>query len=362
MPVKLSYSSVNRYKACPNKFKYSKLYRSKKIPSVLPFGKAVEEGIMALLLGSSLQEALAVFEANWLTEDSFGDKRKIYGNTAVEYYTSDYDKNLIAGFMDQAMDLEATELTSKSNWQEAFEDIIDKHKKKKKTTAQEEAFFSKIMWNCCKVRGEIMIQSFHEQILPQVEEVVKIKGTPLVQKEVSFSNEEGDEIVGYSDVVLKLKKIDKPIIFDIKTSFARYSKHQIDSSEQLKIYSAALYEELNSRYAGYIVLVKKVKIAKSCSSCGHVREGLAKNCKQCKKGQYDKLSYSNDIQLVYKEFKENELEDVMEEYGKVAMAIKNNLFYKNASNCDQYNRKCDYYDLCWYHKKIEDIDYLEKKK
>ena len=361
--VRLSYSGANRYKTCPEKFYFAKRYKTKKINSAFFFGKAVEEGVTALLMGSTVTEAKRIFEDNLTTEDYNKEfARIIWDNPLVEFYASDYDRRLLVN-EDEKFNNYAKELLGEKakSWEEELEDVIERNKKKKRLKNGQQQFYNRVVWTCCLRRGNVMIESFEKDILPQIESVVKVKDQFLVQKEISLKNTEGDTVIGFIDYVLKLKNSSKPIIFDLKTSYARYDMHKLNSSEQLKTYVAGIGGAAGTSKAGYIVMVKKIKVNKSCDACGAKREGLAKNCKKCGKGKYTKMDFECDIQLVYKDFKEEDVDEVLEDYSQLAIAIKNNVTYKNAGNCNMFNRPCEFYEICWGKKKPEDLDYLEEK-
>src|SRR5690606_37128051 len=112
-------------------------------------------------------------------------------------------------------------------------------------------------------------------IYPEIEEIISI------QKPISIINEEGDEVVGFIDFILKIKGIEGPIIFDLKSSGRKYEEHKLDTSDQLRIYAAS--ENINN--IGYIVLLKQLEKTRSCHSCGAIKvNARLKNCESCKKG------------------------------------------------------------------------------
>jgi hypothetical protein len=361
--ISVSYSSGSRFKSCPEKYYKSKLYKTKLVPSALPFGKAVEEGIAVLLIGESLESALHNFESNWTQEHVRGQEyRQIFDNLDVEFYASDYDKNLIFGESDKQVEEWATELLgeSKEYWQDRFETLVTESKQRNLTEV-EQVFYNRVVWLCCLIRGKTMIEAFYHKELSKLK-LISFEDRPAAQVPISIKNEEGDEVNGFIDFIVTHKDYgDTPIILDLKTAAYPYPAHALDTSEQLRTYVAALGAKINSARAGYLVLIKKIKVEKSCDKCGAKREGLAKNCKACGKGQYTIPKLDADIQFVTKEYDTVELEDVLEDYMNVTVAIKNEVRFKNPSNCNQYGRKCEFYEMCWGRKKIEDLDHLEQK-
>lgn len=361
----VSYSAASRFKTCPTKYHLSKKYQSKLIPSALPLGKAIESGVETLLVGGSLEEALASFDKNWHTEALKADERRpIYDNLAVEFYASDYDKNLIIDENAEEVQKWADELVkSDLAWQEIFDNVGSQMKKdESQVSISELTFYNRVMWLSCLIRGKVMIKAFHDKLLPKLTLLKDDQGNYLKQKEVSIVSEDGDKIVGYIDFVVKHADYEEPIILDLKSAAYEYPEHALTTSEQLRTYVAAIGADLGTRRAGYAVLIKKIVIEKSCDKCGVKRDGLAKNCKSCGKGQYTVPSFDADVQFVTKEYRDEELEDVLNDYSSVITAIKNEVNFKVPGNCNQYNRKCEFYDVCWKRKSATEIEHLEEKK
>ena len=88
---------------------------------------------------------------------------------------------------------------------------------------------------------------------------------------------------------------------------------------------------------------------------------MAKKCKKCGEGEYSKSSLRGETQLIVKEYQETELDDLLDDYMNVAVAIKNEVNYKNPANCTQYGRQCEFYDVCWRRKDPSKIEHLEDK-
>lgn len=363
--ISVSFSSASRFKACPTKFYLSKQYRTKLSPSAFPFGKAVEAGVIELLLGGSLEDAQDLFQENWHSEEMGADqpRRLIFDNSAIEFYASDFDKNLIFGEAEEQVYEWSTELfgDTDENWQETFEGIALRIKDKKNLGDNERTFYNRVIWLCCLIRGFTMIEAFKDKLLHKLK-VYTIDGKPAIQKEITITNAEGDKIPGFIDLIVYHEDYDHPITIDLKTAAYPYTSHALDTSEQLRTYVSAVGAEIGSYRAGYIVLLKKLKVEKSCDSCGAKREGMAKNCKSCGKGQYTVPKLEGDVQFLTKEYTNDELEDVLNDYMNVVVAIKNKVNFKNPSNCTQYGRQCEFYDMCWKQKKPEELEHLESKK
>lgn len=360
-PIYVSYSGASRFKACPQKYYLSKRYADVRISSAFPFGKAVEMGVSAMLDGKDLNFALDTFQQHWNQEHVKGNEyRQIFDNLDLQFYASDFDKNLFSMEDEKQLDDWAEELLEERNrsWLEIFEGVNDDIKNDKKVSDAQLAFYNRVIWSCCRIRGIVMLEAFHSEVLPKVD--LSKREHYASQREVSMSNEEGDKITGYVDYVLFLKDYGW-VIIDLKTAAYPYNMHALDTSEQLRTYVAAIGQEIDSRKAGYVVLLKKIKIDKACDKCGAEREGLAKKCKKCGEGTYSKNTLRGETQIIIKEYKEEELDDLLEDYMNVAVAIKNEVNFKNPANCTQYGRQCEFYDVCWKRKDPSTIPHLEDK-
>ena len=331
--MRISYSALDRFKECPTKYYLAKKWQSVEKSSALFFGTVVEDGINELLSGETLERAFSVFEANWTEQPptKFSPKpTPIYDNPNVVYYASDRDEKLL----------------TKEDWDEidSWEDL------------EEQQLDNRISWLCCLRRGFGMIQAFYDEVFPEIEEVV------YLQKEISLKNADGDEATGYIDLIAKLKGKKKPLILDIKTAASPYGDHKIDTSDQLRLYSHA--EKIDE--VGYIVLVKKPIYTTKCDSCGHERKAgsSAKNCTECKKtlkGKYTIRIPKFYTQLIHKKTTKAERESLIDDAVDIVTAIKNEIKWKNPNSCENFNKKCEFYDSCWKNKKLEDLEHLESK-
>ncbi len=362
--VRISYSAVRDFKACPQKYYNGRKYRSKTMTSAFPFGKAVEKGVDLLIMGKTLEEAHAEFEKHWEFQD-FGSKfqEDVYDNPLTEYYQSDLDTNLFNDADWEQIDDWAEEIYEEGAvGKEELDGCVKDIKSKKRLSKIDQKFYNRAAWLACMVRGYLMIEAFRDQILPEIEEIIEIDGKVALQQKVSMKNEDGDEIVGYPDYVVRIKGVEKPVILDLKTASTAYVDHAIKTSDQLKTYAAALHEVLGDVAVGYAVLIKRIGIDKRCDKCNHLREsGVAKNCKKCKGGKYKKHDFNAKTQLLIQEFDFDELEDTLEEYMNIALAIKHKVNFKNPTNCHAYGRVCEYYQACWGKQKLEDLENLKKR-
>lgn len=360
--IYVSYSAASRFKQCPTKYYLSKRYQDKRISSALPFGKAIEMGVSVLLEGGSIDASSNVFYQHWDTEHlKDNEYRQIFDNLDLQFYASDFDKNLFSTEDEKALDDWAFELLDEKqrNWLEVFELVNDCIRSDKEVSDAQLAFYNRVIWLCCKIRGSVMLEAFNAQILPQVD--LSRKEHYSAQREVSMTNTEGDRIVGYVDYVIYLKEHGWTIL-DLKTAGQPYSMHKLDTSEQLRTYVAAIGDEIGSHKAGYVVLLKKIKLDKTCSRCGSEKQGMSKKCRsESCDGEYSRTVPRGETQLLIKDFRNEELDDVLDDYMNIATAIKNEVKYKNPESCFSFGRRCEYYDHCWGGKDLKDIKDLEEK-
>jgi hypothetical protein len=349
----ISYSSASRFKECAQKFYYSKQYKTTINASALFFGKAVEAGIDALVEDQGLTTAFKTFKQDWHTSpaNQFDNERVLFDSSEMFYYASDYDKNLLIQH-EKILQVWLSEIYQTSEvlgWEIIVKKVQDQIKKEEKIEAKDRQFYHRVMWLCCRQRGIHLIQAFYEQILPNIEEVVSS------QERISIKNADGDEAIGYVDYIFKYKGYDQPIVFDLKTAGRPYTQHELDTSDQLRLYAAA--KKLNN--IGYLILLKKISFEKSCDQCDHIRENYRlKKCSKCKKGTYSKSKPKPKTQIMIKTLETREVEDMVEDYSNILTAIKNKVTWKNPKSCNNFNKKCEFYDLCWKNKQPKDIKEL----
>jgi hypothetical protein len=380
-PVKLSYSAANTFKACPTKYYLSKQYQSTGRPSYFAFGTAVEAGVTAMFKGADLKDSIAEFDRNWETENVDQPSRAspIFDNPEVEYFKSDLDESLLVQHADLIKDW-ATELVPEEfnatrpdkdgkakvvTWQSIIAEIYSDFDNGYKVSLERKRFYARIHWLSLAERAALMLTALWNDIMPDFEYLVEIDGVPACQYRVSITNNDGDEIVGYVDYVVKFKSKEFPVVLDCKTAAAEYTSHNINTSEQLKTYASALSKKIGSLDVGYLVLVKKLKNdSVSCDTCGHVRPhgSKARNCtqKDCK-GSYLIPKLKAVCQLLTKTMKESELDSQMEDYSNVLVAVKNEINFKNPNSCMQYGRRCEFYDHCWNGKPLDKIKEIKPK-
>lgn len=365
--MRISYSALNTYKSCPEKYHNQKMFRPPLNSSALPFGSAVESGVDALLKGAPLAQALGVFKDEWTTRPSnkWQAEQPVFDSTDIFYYASDFDKHLLTKTDVKLMYSwirEIYEVKEGPGWDDIVKDVQERIKEDKPVDPKDRKFYHRVLWLCSRRRGMLLVKAFRDDLLPQISELIHI------QKGFTIENEEEDKVNGYIDYIVKLKGKKEPVILDLKTSGKLYDTHSIVSSDQLRIYAAAM--KINT--IGYMVLFKKISwdIAATCVSCGHQRENARlKNCAKC----YDKKKnpegkYLNEVktpkvttQLLTRELTNDEVTDVLNDCSEIITAIQNNIKWKNPDSCFNFNAKCEFYDVCWNNKTMEELKQEHKK-
>ena len=370
MGIRLSHSAASRYRQCPQKYFLAKKWQTNKKGSALVFGTAIEEGITQILVTDSLDEGISKFYIWWENEN--GDKKKpIFDNPAVEYFKSDYDKDLVKSdstFVEESYKELLGDYKEWSTWGEAWETAMEyrDHEGPEFPEFYDDLmkFMNRVYWWSCRLKGRYMIKAFYEQIYHEIEEVVEIGGKTGNQLKIELKNEDGDSIVGYLDYGLKFKGRDNPTITDCKTAAQPYDDHKIDTSEQLRTYVSYINGRYGTNFdAAYLVLLKKLTKSKFCPKCKTEYDNRKRKCDGSKcNGAKLETTFKGDCQLLFTEYSEELLEDVLIDYENIAEAIDNEIVFRNTDSCFNFGRKCEFYEVCWKSKKPEEVDQLVPKK
>lgn len=278
--MRISHSAVTKMLNCGFEYflHYFRKLRPIETKSSFITGDCVDAGLNHLLasklkenIGSTktnkewLDEAIVEFQKRW-------EKRAKAGN--ISYVKSDLDEHLVEG-----MEFES----------------------------EKEKFYTAV-----KLRGEILIKEYNDQIIPRIKEVIKI------QPEGILYNSQGDEIVIKGDFIAVWED-GRRILFDNKTSTVKYAENSVRESAQLGLYFEGFQEEFKLDAAGFIVLPKKTnKIKKPQVLISVIID------------QVDAAT----IEKLYQDFEES-LE-----------TIKSAKFEKNFKNCVNIYGKCPYYNFC----------------
>lgn len=355
----ISYSKVSTFKACPQKHYLTEEYKIELTSAALPFGNAVEAGVDLLVQKKTLDEAKARFREWWFKAPAnyWEGEKQIFDSDNVFYYANDYDEHLITSEDEPKVAEWKQELLPESK--ETWDEIVGKFQGQVKNDSyidpKERKFAHRIMWLCCLKRGQIMLEAFHDQLLPEIVEVI------ATQKWTSVKNSDGDKLVGKIDYIFRLKGYDKPVLTDLKTAGKFYTNHDLDTSDQLGIYAAA--EKLD--LIGYMVVLKNVKHERRCDKCDQLRENARKQkCENEKAkcdGRYSKIKSYGETQILVRPLRDGEAKEVLNDFSDVLLAMKNQVNWKNPGSCFAFNKQCEFYEFCWKGKPLDQLPGIKKK-
>lgn len=357
MKTKISYSAVDAFKECPQKYWNQRTHKIRSDSSAFGFGAAFESGVDRIIDGGTLEEAVNTFEVQWHTRPAnrWEGEKQIFDSEEIFFYQSDFDKYLVDSEEDRKqIDKWYSEIFKKQPKEDTVllaETILERFGSGS-LSKEETKFVHRVMWLCCKRRGPVMLAAFQKEILPQIEEVLG------AQVPIDITNDDDDQVTGFIDFIAKLKGIKGPIIMDLKSAGKLYEEHDLDTSDQLGIY--ALAEGI--RNIGYWVVLKKMSYEVTCDKCGHLRENYRKqNCEKCEKGKYSKRKPYTATQVLTKQISDEFLESIQRDYSEVLMAIKNKVAWKNKKSCFNYGTKCEFYDHCWKNIPLDKLATVKKR-
>lgn len=312
--IKLSHTMVNMYLSCPLCYKahYIDKWRPKKVKSYFLFGSSLDTALNDLLINRDLDKSIALFKDTW--------NNSCY-KTSIDYLKTDLDQELLD------------------------------HYQMNEVVCPE--YFSLLL------KGQLMIQAYHKEVLPKIKEVVAI------QKPVKLVNKDGDEINGFLDAIVR-KTDDKLYLIDNKSSGSKYSNLAPKENNQLPLYHYIIKNEYPIEKAGYIVMMKKINKnkVKKCKSCGAFNGSSHKTCEKfvekningfahtrqikCTKqvrcdGEFNTtINPSCDIQFVMNKIESEDEIRVLNDFDKALYGIKNQVFEKGPPS--KYG-KCTYFDI-----------------
>jgi len=304
----ISYSAWDKYLTCPKMYDihYNERLRPSGTSSALVFGSAMDEALNSHLLhGGNLEKTIQVFR------DSFDFKNM------KDVYWDDRDIDAL---------------------------LIDS---KKFTNLKE------LAWACMRVKGRLLIEKYHRNIYPLIEEVYS------VQKNLHSRP-------GVLDAVVKLRGYGR-VLLDHKTSARPYDQDAVAHSTQLALYA----RDQKIEVAGFVVLVKQIRhnTKRLCVSCGfngsHVRH---KTCPEIINGTRCGCAWNEShnpeaqIQLIVNNVPAINGELVESSISEVEAAIDLKLFPRNLKACGKiYGAPCKYIDYCWKKSKTG-LEYKEEVK
>lgn len=347
---RLSHSSVTKFQDCPQawKFHYRERLRVVAQSGALLFGSAVDAALTALVKGATPEDVIATFERAWSFQEVNGTMTALPRSVNVVYAESDFDQDLLTDEDRQVLidtyKLDDLGAALKTVYDEkdyfGFVHLPDDRKE----------FLNHANWLSLYRKGLLMIEACRRDVLPNIEEVLS------VQKYVELANTDGDRIIGFADIVVRWKGIERPVVLDWKTSARDYEKGAVLVSPQLTLYVHALYEEYQTRWAGFIVFKKRMEktTTKVCSKCG--QDGTGKKHRTCDieydgercKGEWSATyAFKANTQILIDEIPEQTESIVLENMDYINQAIKNGIFHRNFNSCIKAWGKCPFYNKCY---------------
>lgn len=348
---KLSHSSTRMFMECAQKYKfyYIDKLRPTQLRGALLFGTAIDRGLMALLKNDSENKPEQIFQYFWNFQEINGKKIYLANNPDIVYSDSDFDKDLL-------IDEDWQKL--KELYQIEKEQVLEIRKEKNLVSWENLEKEKKIIhnhanWLCMKRKGLIMLNDLKQELLPLCK---KILGTQVL---CTLENNQDDKIIGFADIVAEIQGYDKPVILDLKTSHQEYEKDSVLTSPQLSLYLHALSDKYqNTRYAGYIVLIKQINKNKKkiCSKCSNDGTGqLHKTCNfideynnRCHGKWIETISPKTKIQILIDKIPEQTEKIVIENIDFINQCIKNGIFHRNLNSCKMAYGLCPYFKKCYY--------------
>ncbi len=200
-------------------------------------------------------------------------------------------------------------------------------------------------------KGNMLLLKFIEWVDENVEEVLE------AQTEIELEDEDGNQVTGKADFVIKIYGYDKPILVDLKTTARFYERGSVKESEQLALYY--LYFK-NTKYpdmerAAFLVLNKTIKKnrTKTCKKCGTVTTGREKTCavgtgkNRCHGEFSEEIFPEVNLQYIHDEIPQEFIDQTVEKFNLTKNAIASGVFEKNLEGCDRYyGRECPYKKYC----------------
>lgn len=376
---KLSHSAASRYQTCPKSYQYHYMdkLRPKISSAALLFGTAVDQAIQILLKKDPTQSPESVFQYFWNFAEINGEKTYLPTCTDIAYSNSDGDKDLIS-----QEHLEKLLMNYGPQWEQKLSNAIKRKEVVgfKYLSRDEKTLFNFYNWACLHTKGLLMLNAVREKILPRIKEVLSVQETvelnnALIEPtdtvdQIKKKLEEADKIIGFVDLVCKFDDIEKPVIFDFKTSSIDYETDAVLTNPQLTLYVRSLSDKYDyTRNAGFFVLHKRVikNKKKVCANCNYDGSGQRhKTCnneiegKRCNGEWKETIDPEIKVQIITGEIPTQTEDVILENFDYINEAIKNGVFSRNLQSCVMPYGKCAYYNKC-YKGDDSDLVSVEKK-
>lgn len=352
--LNLSYSAVNKFTSCGKSYQYH--YIDKIKPrykgSSLFFGSCIDLALNFMLVN---------LQAPNLVELSYDEFLKSWTNfkelDGSIINLKSYDKILYS-----KSDFDGEALTS-GDWVEVYSLCSDEDPRLKydslktklsgchfsELSESEKIFYNTINWLSLKNKAKYMIEAYYRDIVPQISEVLE------VQKPIELSDDSGNKIKGYVDLICKLKN-GIIVVADNKTSSVEYEDDSVSTSSQLAQYKVILNNQYgySIQHGCYFVISKKLSYKKLCSSCGFESNSTHKTCNnsinnsRCG-GDWNKEPFAT-TKIFIDSIPDTVTNMVLENFDTAVKSINSGLFIRNFNQCHGKFGKCDYIDYCFKNK------------
>lgn len=341
--LNISYSSTSCWKRCPEMFRlqYVLGVQAREEGASLVFGIALDNAINKLLLAiknnnpipsaESIKQIFVESEKGW---------RQALNNPKYKYTKADFDAKVLKqedwtliNHFEKELGV-SLEQARKAFNQKAF----------KRMSQQEDLLYCKAAWLSMKNKGFLMIEAFIKDILPQITEVISLQHK--IEGRVGES-----KLVGYIDLICKLKQYDKPVVIDLKTAAMSYDNDSVYLSEQLILYLLYAGKQLNTTLAGFCVLLKGISSNIFCSICGQKKTTQHKTCNAVINGVRCNGEWS-EVPIALTQLLINNIsEDIQQKFAadlaNLTSLMESGLYYMNRDSCKDFGL-CKYYGLCHF--------------
>lgn len=364
--MKVSNTQRSLYVQCPQKYayRYKHKMRERAKGSALPFGVAFDQASDILLHQRDLQAAKQKLSEMWMSSE---------GNLDVKFSASDLDVRIyepsdIAKLEAAAGNLNHSKAKGEFDKDGDIINLIKSIKKMKDQsfmrdlTIEESQFLHYANVLCMLRKGNLMLDSFHSNILPHITEVIS------TQLKIDVENGTGDTITGYIDLVCKMQGYKLPngriltnqdiVVADVKTAGITFwnKLDDLSASDQLQTYvcSPQIQSISPTNLVCYLAVAKSISKDESysCSKCRSIKSSAHKTCnaeidsKRCGGDWVGSVRYFSESKIVIGEVNLQEASKVYSDYDGVVQAIKHGITYRNRESCNAYGQICPYKRIC----------------
>src|SRR5690606_17013977 len=143
-----------------------------------PFGTAFDAAVAAILQNQT--DYIDVFNKKWYsTTNRKGETSPIYDSKTIAYGYNDFDEHVLKPedkelLKEWVKELRLSKISE--DGVEAYKEIAKRKKNPYKHTSENQIqYYNRASWLSLKRKGEILLEAFKEQFMPQVEKVIAIQ-------------------------------------------------------------------------------------------------------------------------------------------------------------------------------------------